>query len=1022
MLSTAGHVESGQHVTQGPAIIVPDKDKRRFEYFELPNGLQALIISDPEAQKAAAALDCRVGHFSDPPEVPGLAHFCEHMLFLGTKKYPKEGEYKEFLSKHGGRSNAYTAQEHTNYKFDVAADYLEPALDRFAEFFTHPLFTESATEREMNAVDSENKMRLQDDGRRFYQLFKYNVNPNHPMAKFGSGNLQTLLHTPQTTGVDVRQQLLQFHANHYSANVMRACVVGKEPLDVLRCMVADKFSGIVNLNLPVPAWDGSPFDGVNRPHEVMLKPVKEGRALALLFPVPWGGTEHWQSKPSAYWSTLIGHEGDGSLLELMKGRGWVNTLSAGGSYGAGTWSTFSISLTLTKEGAAHVDELVEMVFTYLQMLQGMEPQEWVFRERQKMAQTNFLLRSKGDGYSQTSSLANNLQYYPPEYVLAGPSTYVAWDPTLVREFGTFLRPDNLMLYVTSSDLVEKELESREPWFGTAFTRRGVSTERMEKWLQPRRWAELHFPAPNLFIPEDLRILPMAEGQDPFPTEVPGPETWGSLCRLWHRQDDKFLEPRVVLCVDMVSGAVQEGGIRGHILSFLFDNLVNDDLGKHTYPASVAGLGFSFSKHTAGIQLQVAGYNDKLQALLETVLQSVTKDYSSSDDRFQVLKERYARALRNATKDAPLSHADRAADAALTSENFAYDAQLAVLDTLGVADVVRWAEAFFQGVTLRVFAHGNITAEGAVELLDSAVVASLRAPLGRGEIFTPLSRGVPTSPRGRIALPASVAPGAVYRRQRVRLTPATEAVVRLTVPNAEDMNSATIMYFQVGQSDLEQDARVDVLVQLMQPLFFQKLRTEQQVGYLVFCSTTRDYYTTGVQFRIQSNTLHPHEIRARILAFLPVFEEYLRNLSDSDVQRTLVATAQKWSEDDKMLAEESMRYWAEILSEHYLWERRKVAVEVLLAITKADLLDLYRRTFLDPQSLAALTSLCHSHRYPMDTATPLAAQLQASARWPGVTTQEVADPAVFRETQPLFAPWAPPFAATESPTANAAGRA
>ena len=59
-----------------------------------------------EAQKAAVSLDCRVGHFSDPEAVPGLAHFCEHMLFLGTKKYPKEGEYKEFLHQHGGMSIA----------------------------------------------------------------------------------------------------------------------------------------------------------------------------------------------------------------------------------------------------------------------------------------------------------------------------------------------------------------------------------------------------------------------------------------------------------------------------------------------------------------------------------------------------------------------------------------------------------------------------------------------------------------------------------------------------------------------------------------------------------------------------------------------------------------------------------------------------------------------------------------------------------------------------------------------------
>lgn len=37
----------------------------------------------------------------DPAELPGLAHFCEHMLFLGTEKYPVENEYPRFLSEHG---------------------------------------------------------------------------------------------------------------------------------------------------------------------------------------------------------------------------------------------------------------------------------------------------------------------------------------------------------------------------------------------------------------------------------------------------------------------------------------------------------------------------------------------------------------------------------------------------------------------------------------------------------------------------------------------------------------------------------------------------------------------------------------------------------------------------------------------------------------------------------------------------------------------------------------------------------
>ncbi len=48
------------------------------------------------------------GHLEDPWEYAGLAHFLEHMLFLGTEKYPDQAEYKEYLGKNSGSSNAYT--------------------------------------------------------------------------------------------------------------------------------------------------------------------------------------------------------------------------------------------------------------------------------------------------------------------------------------------------------------------------------------------------------------------------------------------------------------------------------------------------------------------------------------------------------------------------------------------------------------------------------------------------------------------------------------------------------------------------------------------------------------------------------------------------------------------------------------------------------------------------------------------------------------------------------------------------
>ena len=154
-----------------PSEVVEKSPSDQYSYraLTLPNGLRVLLASDPKADTAAAALDVHVGHYSDPDDIPGLAHFNEHMLFLGNKKFPEEGQLEAFLSAHGGSSNAYTAGEDTCYFFTVGKDSLLPALERFSQFFVSPLFTAAATSRELNAIESENAKNLQSDSWRINQ-------------------------------------------------------------------------------------------------------------------------------------------------------------------------------------------------------------------------------------------------------------------------------------------------------------------------------------------------------------------------------------------------------------------------------------------------------------------------------------------------------------------------------------------------------------------------------------------------------------------------------------------------------------------------------------------------------------------------------------------------------------------------------------------------------------------------------------------------------------------------------------
>jgi insulysin len=138
-------------VTDVRTPVKSESDKREYRLITLPNKMECLLVHDAETDEAACAMDVGVGYMCDPDEIPGLAHFLEHMLFLGTEKYPVENSYNAFLSENMGRDNAYTNYMNTCYYLGVRPDKLGGAIDRFAQFFIAPLFTESATARELNA-------------------------------------------------------------------------------------------------------------------------------------------------------------------------------------------------------------------------------------------------------------------------------------------------------------------------------------------------------------------------------------------------------------------------------------------------------------------------------------------------------------------------------------------------------------------------------------------------------------------------------------------------------------------------------------------------------------------------------------------------------------------------------------------------------------------------------------------------------------------------------------------------------
>ncbi|CAM9916972.1 unnamed protein product [Scytosiphon promiscuus] len=491
--STATPAASAAAVApEGISIIKPDLDVRSYRHLVLSNGLEVVLVSDPYTEQAAASMFIRAGHMQDPPELAGMAHFHEHMLFLGTEVFPEEGEFENFLTQHGGSSNAYTATESTNYYFDVKSSHLKGATDRFAQFFQTPLFAESAIERETQAVDSEHSNNKNEDSWRIYQVLKATANPSHAFSKFGSGNYETLRPRPEE-GIDTRAALIKFHQKYYSADAMKLSILGNEDLDTLEAWVRDAFSGVRNTAPPaVPDYGPFPAFGEGElGRRVTVIPIKETRQLAMSWPLPpTTDPGYRRSKPTVYVSHVLGYEGEGGLHKLLHGRGWVSSLSAGSMVTGIDFQLFRLSLSLTEEGERHTDEIIELCHRFIALMRLEPPRKRIQDDLAALGEIGFRFLENGTPSRAVQNIATTLGEgeVEPEEVLSGAFTVLDWDPAAITDVIDRLTPRNCQILVVSKkdeeeasgDDSEAAGWKKERWYGTPYKVERLSEEELHR--------------------------------------------------------------------------------------------------------------------------------------------------------------------------------------------------------------------------------------------------------------------------------------------------------------------------------------------------------------------------------------------------------------------------------------------------------------------------------------------------------------------------------------------------------------
>jgi secreted Zn-dependent insulinase-like peptidase len=333
--------------------------------------------------------------------------------------------------------------------------------------------------------------------------------------------LETLKDAPAAKGMNIRQMMMDFYHQYYSANLMKLAVYGKESLDVLEQWVSEKFSIVPNKDLAVSHFPSDPFRvGVQTQKVIEFVPVRDIKNLELIFPIP-AVQDLYLAKPTEYLSHLIGHESEGSILSALKKKLWANGLSSYLFQTNRDFAFFSANIELSDEGVQHIDDIISCVFAYIGMLKKVGHQEWIYTELKEIAEMKFKFLDKKEPSSYVTRLANNMQIFAPEHVISGSYLFHENKPDLVDQFLAHFRPDNCVIIVNHKGL-DSTATSVEKWYKTKYNLKEFDVNCVNEWIDELQgksadfsiWSkEVHLPKPNPFIPTDFTLYTKENGPE-----------------------------------------------------------------------------------------------------------------------------------------------------------------------------------------------------------------------------------------------------------------------------------------------------------------------------------------------------------------------------------------------------------------------------------------------------------------------------------------------------------------------------
>ncbi|PWW12720.1 pitrilysin [Mangrovibacter plantisponsor] len=899
-------------------------DPRLYQAIQLDNHMTVLLVSDPQAVKSLSALVVPVGSLQDPDNHLGLAHYLEHMTLMGSKKYPQPDCLAEYLKLHGGSHNASTAPYRTAFYLEVENDALAGAVDRLADAIAQPLLAPEYAERERNAVNAELTLARERDGMRMAQVSAETINPAHPAARFSGGNLETLRDKPGSKLLDA---LHHFHDEYYSANIMKAVIYSNKPLADLAELAVQTYGRVPDRHIQRPEVTEPVVTDAQTGIVIHYVPALPRKVVRVEFRIA-NNSDKFRSKTDELIGYLISSRSKNTLSDWLQTQGLADSIRADSDpVVAGNSGVFAISVSLTDKGLAHRDEVVAAVFRYINTLKSQGISKQYFDEMAHVLDLDFRFPSITRDMDYVQWLADTMIRVPVSHVLDAGNIADQYDPQAIASRLDEMTPQHARIWYVSPD----EPHNKQAYFVQApYQVDKISAEKFSEWDKFGQSLSFTLPELNPYIPDDFSLIKQDKKWTKPELIVNDPGL-----RVVYQPSRYFAsEPKASVTLVLRNPHAMDT-VKNQVMFALNDYMAGLALDQLSQQAAVGGIHFSTNANS-GLMVSANGYTQRLAPLYLDLLKGYFS-YQPTQGQLEQAKSWYKQMLASAEKGKAYELAIMPVQMMSQVPYFERQARRELLPSITVQDILDYREQLKTGSRPEFLVVGNLTPDAAHNL-----ALQVQQSLGtKGTEWTRNRSVVVNQPR-RIVFEKTI-------------SGSDSALAAVFVPSGFDENTSS--------------AYSEVLGQIIQPWFYNQLRTQEQLGYAVFAFPMSVGRQWGLGFLLQSNTRQPAQLWQRYNAFFAGTEKRLREMPEPEFAQVQQAVISQIQQAPQTLGDEVAKVSMDFDRANMAFDSDDAVIRAVRSLTPAKVADFFRQAVIEHDGMAVISEVSGTQQGKADFAAP-----------------------------------------------------